>query len=416
MKIDRQLVNNFLSLAVLQIGNYLVPLVQTPYLVRVLGAASFGRVGFSMAAAQYIVALAEYGFGLTGTRQVALLRVQGDRALAAYFWNVTWTKTFLACIAALILLICMFAFPRLQSYWVTIVPFFFWAFGMAIYPEWFFQGIEKMGVVTVINLTAKISVLPLTILLIHTPADAFLYAVLFSAIYFVAGMFGVVVAAREVKYFYGPDLRLIWEALRSGFSLFFALVGYNIYANTNALVVGLVVGDVGVGLFLGAERFLRAALQLFGPIHSAVFPRLSASAGSASARSSAVVAIKTLLKWEMSAALVISAAMILLSKYIILLFLGKNFTGSVVILQFMSPLFFFTALSSILGTLTLIPFGEMRAFSRIVIAAAVIHVATLALFVPLLGGRGAAISMVTSEAIVGLLMMMVVAKKKILKV
>jgi O-antigen/teichoic acid export membrane protein len=239
---------------------------------------------------------------------------------------------------------------------------------------------------------------------------------LFSAIYFVAGMFGVVVAAREVKYFYGPDLRLIWEALRSGFSLFFALVGYNIYANTNALVVGLVVGDVGVGLFLGAERFLRAALQLFGPIHSAVFPRLSASAGSASARSSAVVAIRTLLKWEMSAALVISVAMILLSKYIVLLFLGTNFTGSVVILQLMSPLFFFTALSSILGTLTLIPFGEMRAFSRIVIAAAVIHVATLALFVPLLGGKGAAISMVTSEAIVGLLMVMVVAKKKILKV
>jgi PST family polysaccharide transporter len=412
MKIDKQILKNFASLMTIQIGNYLIPLVQTPYLVRVLGTASFGRVGFAMAATQYIVALADYGFNLTATRKLAVCRLEGDRKVAEVFWGVIWTKAMLALIGSIVLMACIFAFPKLNQYALIMYPFFFWAWGTTMFPVWYFQGIEKMGTMTAVNMTAKVLVLPLTLIFIHKPSDGFLYAAIFSAVYFIAGLIGIYVAVKEVRFFFPPKPRQIWEELHTGASMFAAMVGYNIYSNTNAVIIGLTVGDVAVGLFVGAEKFLRAALGILGPVHSAIYPRLSASA--VSSKKGTASAIKTLLKWEAPVAAIISVAMIAMAPLIISVFLGKKFEASVLLLQIMSPVFFCTAVSSIFGTLTLLPFGEQKAFTKILIGAAVLHIASLALFVPFLGAVGAAISMTSSEATIAVVMLIVILRKKLL--
>lgn len=365
-----------------------------------------------MAAAQYIVSLAEYGFNLTGTRKLAVSRQEGDEKVAEVFWGVMWTKLTLALTGAVLLLACVFIFPKLHEYSAAIYPFFFWALGVSMFPQWYFQGIEKMGVITVINMTAKISVLPLTLLFIHTPQDGVRYAILFSSIYFAASAVGVLAAIREVGIFKRPRVETILRELKEGFSMFFAMVGYTIYSNTNALVIGLVGGDVMVGLFIGAEKFLRAALGILGPLHAAIYPRVSATA--ASAKNSTVEALRTLLKWEGLASFAVSVAMALSAEYIVLIFLGKKFTGSIEILRAMSPVFFFTAVSSIFGTLTLLPFGEQRAYTRVLLAAAVIHVVSLALLVPKWGALGAGISMSVSEGAIMVIMFLIILKKRLL--
>ncbi|EIV7885350.1 oligosaccharide flippase family protein, partial [Escherichia coli] len=52
---------NAVYLFVVQGVTYLVPLITLPYLVRVLGAQSYGVLSFSLAIIQYFILLTDYG-------------------------------------------------------------------------------------------------------------------------------------------------------------------------------------------------------------------------------------------------------------------------------------------------------------------------------------------------------------------
>ena len=53
---------NFISLASLDVFNYLLPIITFPYLVRVLGAEKYGVIVFATSFIQYFITITDYGF------------------------------------------------------------------------------------------------------------------------------------------------------------------------------------------------------------------------------------------------------------------------------------------------------------------------------------------------------------------
>ncbi|ELA4707862.1 oligosaccharide flippase family protein, partial [Escherichia coli] len=64
---------NAVYLFVVQGVTYLVPLITLPYLVRVLGAQSYGVLSFSLAIIQYFILLTDYGFNLSATQKISVI-------------------------------------------------------------------------------------------------------------------------------------------------------------------------------------------------------------------------------------------------------------------------------------------------------------------------------------------------------
>ena len=87
----RNLLENFLSLGALQIVGYIIPLINLPYLSRILGVEKFGLVFFAFAFMQYFIMLTDYGFGLSATREIAINRHNSNN-ISNIFSAVTFIK------------------------------------------------------------------------------------------------------------------------------------------------------------------------------------------------------------------------------------------------------------------------------------------------------------------------------------
>ena len=66
------ILSNFFSLTILQVANYILPLIILPFLVRVLDLENFGIVMFSQALITFIVIAVDFGFDISGTREISI--------------------------------------------------------------------------------------------------------------------------------------------------------------------------------------------------------------------------------------------------------------------------------------------------------------------------------------------------------
>ena len=61
------------------------------------------------------------------------------------------------CISFCLLSLLLFIFPHFQGNRVVYYAAFLNVIGNALFPVWLFQGIEKMGYITVVNMIAKLT-------------------------------------------------------------------------------------------------------------------------------------------------------------------------------------------------------------------------------------------------------------------
>ena len=107
---------NFMYLSILQGMNLLLPLITFPYLVRVLGIERFGLIMFAQAFIVYFSMLADYGFNLSGIREVSSNRNNKNK-LIKIFSSIMIARFVLVLIGLIFLTIVVFSFEKFSQNW-----------------------------------------------------------------------------------------------------------------------------------------------------------------------------------------------------------------------------------------------------------------------------------------------------------
>ena len=148
------LLSNFAYLFLLQIAGYVFPLLTLPYLARVIGASGFGKIAFASAIMVWIQTVTDWGFNYTATRDVARCRDDNQR-VSEIFSNVFWARCLLMVLSFVVLAVLVFTIPKLRAEADVIFVSFLMIPGHILFPDWFFQAIERMKYITILNLLSK---------------------------------------------------------------------------------------------------------------------------------------------------------------------------------------------------------------------------------------------------------------------
>src|SRR5690554_835565 len=154
-KDGRTLVANFGYLSLLQVAGYIFPLITMPYLARVIGVDGFGKIAFASAVVVWFQTVSDWGFNYTATRDVAKNRDDKEK-VSEIFSNVLWARCLLMIVSFLLLLITIFIVPIFRENYAIILVTFLLVPGHIMFPDWFFQAMERMKYITILNLISKL--------------------------------------------------------------------------------------------------------------------------------------------------------------------------------------------------------------------------------------------------------------------
>lgn len=402
---------NILALTTIKGLEYLLAFITFPYLTRVLRVEMFGAVVFAQGVINYFTLFTDYGFNLLGPKEIA----QNDDIAkrGKVFANIFFAKILLLVIATIVFAISVFVLSKYvnANIWLYAVVYIT-VIGNVIFPVWFFQGVQQMRYITIVNIIARLFSIAGIFYFVKEPQD-YLLAALFQAIVpFIAGICSWIILIKNFpEVLCLPNLKDIKNTLIDGWSIFISTVAINLYTASNIVFLGIFTNPVTVGYFSGAQKIIDNVKQLLGPISQAIYPHISKLVKESPQN------VKPFLR---KVILVLGGGNLLLSIFIFIfaepivdILLGSGYEESVILLRIMAFLPFIIALSNVFGIQIMLPFGMQSIFSRILICAAALNTCMVLPFIYLWQDIGVSISIVVTECFVTTVMYFAIKKQKI---
>lgn len=262
---------NIALLTVVQIAQFVVPLLQLPYLTRVMGVDGFASYIYALSLLQFLSVFIDYGLGVYLPQKVALSR-NDNKEMSRIFTATFLIKSVLSIPAV----IGYFAISAFYSGEVVVYFFAIMAAGLVfngLSLVWLYQGLESIKFFAGLNLTIKLVGLFFVINLVESDADLILLAVLGFAQFFLLFVFSLIhsMLTFEVR-FVSLDFRYIRDLVDASFGFFVSRIFAAFYTSFSSVFLGVFGGAQQVALFGAAEQFYKAAQQVFFPFSQALYP------------------------------------------------------------------------------------------------------------------------------------------------
>lgn len=394
----KRLAGNIFSLGVLQGANYILPLLTLPYLVRVLGPEYFGLLAFATATIMYFMLITDYGFNLSATRQISIHRDDKDK-VNEIFSSVMMIKTALMVVSFALMALLVFSFEKFSQHWDVYFITFGMVIGQVLFPVWLFQGMERMKYITYLNIGAKAFFTVCIFIFVQEQADYLLVPLLTAMGFIVAGIWSLYLVKKEF------NVRFIWQTsvtlkfqLAEGWHVFFSSMAISLYTVSTIFILGLFTNNTVVGYFAAADKIVQAVKGLYQPVSQAIYPLIGKKIHEDKQAGLAFIHKTT---WIVGTGMfVISVLLFLLAEPIVNLLLGAQYQQSVLFLQIMAFLPLIIALSNMFGIQTMLNLGYKQAFSRILVAAAILGVGLSLVLVPRYEGLGTVFTLLIVEIFV----------------
>lgn len=386
---------NYLYNVMYQILAFIVPLVTTPYVSRVLGATGIGDYNYTVGIVTYFGLIAATGTSSFGNREIA--KHQDDSyECSKLFWEI-WLFRLTCTIVALIAYVLFISFFLKQYRYLFLIQLFTVGSWIADV-SWFCQGMENFKVTALRNVFIKIFGTAMVFLLVKTKNDLWIYTMIYSVTFLLGNisMWGFV--AKLVHWIPIKELKPFKHA-RGILELFIPVIAIQIYTVLDKTMLGTLGNTTEVGYYAQADKIVTLALTIISSFIAVLLPRISALYATGE-KIQLERFINKALDYIFLLSLPMMAGCLILIDEFVPAFFGNGYEPVVQVIQALSILYIVLSLGRLFGTL-LIAEDKQNRYTLAVTIASIINFGFNCAFLKFtnLGALGVSFASVLAECV-----------------
>lgn len=411
MKINSVKINFILNTTRMLLGMIFV-LLTTPYVTRVLGAESLGKVEYINSVITYFLLFTALGIPNYGLREVARYR-EDKRKLSKIVFELGIILFITTTIGYMTLLLFLYNTKLLELKNLVLIMSINLIFTNIGF-EWFYQGIENQMYITIRYIIVRFICLILLFFLVKNYNDYLKYGFILVLINSGSNILNFInlrkyISFKEVKF---KELEIL-KHIKPILIIFSASVAVSIYLQLDIVMIGN-IDKSAVALYNVPNKIIRLILTTVTALGVVMLPRISNSY-----QKNDIENYKKYLNYSLNYILMISlpalCGTLLLSKNIILIMAGEKFLSSIKTMNILAIIIFIVGMAYFLGYQLLYPRGLERYYTYSVITAAIVNFIFNYIMIPKYLQNGAAMGTVIAESI-GVIMMLYFSRNMLKKI
>ncbi len=402
--IKKNLVYNTL----LNLLSVLSPLITAPYIARVLEPEGVGLLNFSSIYSGYFALVAALGIPTYGVREVAKLRDNKGK-LSLLVSQLVSVSILTTIVVTIIYLTTLVVIDQLRINYIIFLISGFALYLSPIKVNWFFQGVEDFGYITLRSLIVNILVITSLFIFVHDKDDLIILIIIRITGGLLADFLNFIKMWK-----YGITIRFTLNGLQPHikplFILFASSIAISIYTVLDTLMLGFISNYEEVGYYNYAIRLSKMMLMIVTSLSIVAVPRISYYM-----EHKEYNRISDLMNKSFSfisfLAFPVAIGLMCIAPTLVPLFLGDKFVGTVVPLMILSLLIIVIGLSNLTGIQILIGMGYEKLYLYAVLTGTISNFILNCILIPASGAVGASVSSVLAELFVLLVTIYFVYKK-----
>jgi polysaccharide transporter, PST family len=325
---NTKVIENYFFMTALQIINALFGILIYPYLIRILGAGSYGLYVFAFSVTTYFVSFISFGFNMPAIK-ITVQNIDNLQKKNEIISSIFTAKSLLGILSLLVFLVLLFTVPFMQTHKLVFSICFVQIIAEVLFPVWYFQAIQKMRIVTFIQLGFRILSLPFIFIFIKKPEDYWMYALIATLSVVLSGFTSVLyLNLKEHIRYYFVSFRMLKSYFRDAMPFFWMNSTSTIKQESVTIIIGAFFGMKDVALYDLANKLILLPRMLTTSINGALFPKLIENIQKE--------VVKKIIRYETMLGLGVITGVVVFGRWIILILGGTAMLGSYPLAIFLS--------------------------------------------------------------------------------
>ncbi len=259
-------------LGLLQGTDYVVPIVAIPILINRIGLDGYGIIVLSQGVINVITVFTDFGFTLTGTRLITQYRADPE------FTSQTIQKIFLAravllIIGLFILVTTVLMVPQWRIHFPVFLAGYLMVLGTVFLPVWYFQGIQKMGFLTVLNFVSRVLYISSIIFLINANSPIYMVNVYNGLSMSLSATLGIALLIRSAPIkLKSIKSNEIYQFIKLNSSITVSQAIDTLYRNGAIMIASFLFNSSLLAIYGILDKIMQLIQRSFAIVYRAIFP------------------------------------------------------------------------------------------------------------------------------------------------